>query len=298
MLQRLWATAPLLLTLSTLFWAGNFVLGRAVVDHIPPIALAFGRWVLAFLIVLVLARRHLRRDAPLLRAHAGPLALLAFLGVATFNALVYYGLHSTTVTNAVLMQSTMPVLIVVAAFAIDREPVRRAQLLAVALSLLGVAVIVSRGELRTVLGLRVAPGDAWILLAVILYALYTVLLRRRPPVHPLSFLAATFAFGALMLLPVMLWEQAGGAVLRWDAPTFAALAYVGVFPSLLAYLCFNRAVELIGAPRAGQYLHLMPVFGSALAALFLGERLQGFHLLGALLIAAGIALAQWKRSAA
>lgn len=297
--QRLWSTAPLLLVLATLFWSLNFVLGRAVIDLIPPIALSFWRWTIAFCIVLVFARPHLARgDLSVLRTQWKLVAVLGFLGVATFNALVYYGLHTTTVTNAVLLQSTMPVLIVLGSFLIFREPVRAVALIAVAVSLFGVAVIVARGNVETLLGLSMAPGDLWVITAVIGYALYSVLLRRRPAVHPLSFLAGTFAFGALMLLPVYLWEHVAVARVRWDLPTLAAIAYVGVFPSLIAYLCFNRAVELIGANRAGQYLHLMPLFGSALAALILGERLQGFHLLGAVLIGAGILLAQWRPRAA
>lgn len=293
--HRLWATAPLLLVLATLFWSLNFVLGRAVIELIPPIALSFWRWTIAFLIVLGFARPHLKRgDLATLRTQWKLVAALGFLGVATFNALVYYGLHTTTVTNAVLLQSTMPVLIALGSFLIFREPLRLLALLAVAVSLTGVAVIVARGDWSVLRTLSVAPGDAWIMLAVIFYALYSVLLRRRPAVHPLSFLAGTFAFGSLMLLPVYLWEHVTVAVIQWDLPTLAAIAYVGIFPSLLAYLCFNRAVELIGANRAGQFVHLMPVFGSALAALFLGERLQGFHLVGAMLIAAGIALAQFR----
>lgn len=293
--HRLWATAPLLLVLATLFWSLNFVLGRAVIELIPPIALSFWRWTIAFLIVLGFAWPHLKRgDFVTLRAQWKLVAALGFLGVATFNALVYYGLHTTTVTNAVLLQSTMPVLIALGSFLIFREPLRLLALLAVAVSLTGVAVIVARGDWSVLRTLSVAPGDAWIMLAVIFYALYSVLLRRRPAVHPLSFLAGTFAFGSLMLLPVYLWEHVTVAVIQWDLPTLAAIAYVGIFPSLLAYLCFNRAVELIGANRAGQFVHLMPVFGSALAALFLGERLQGFHLVGAMLIAAGIALAQFR----
>lgn len=292
---RLWATAPLLLVLATLFWSLNFVLGRAVIDLIPPIALSFWRWTIAFCIVLGFAWPHLvRRDFAVLRSQWKRVAVLGFLGVATFNALVYYGLHTTTVTNAVLLQSTMPVLIVLGSWLIFGEPVRLLALVAVAVSLAGVAVIVARGQAQTLLGLSMAPGDLWVVTAVIGYALYSVLLRRRPAVHPLSFLAGTFAFGALMLLPVYLWETATVAAVRWNLTTVAAFVYVGVFPSLIAYLCFNRAVELIGANRAGQYLHLMPLFGSSLAALLLGERLQAFHLLGALLIGAGILLAQWR----
>lgn len=291
-MRLLWSSAPLLLVLATLFWSGNFVLGRAVHEHVPPIALAFWRWAGAFLLVLGFAAPHLRRDWPVLRANGGRIALLALLGVATFNAMVYFGLNTTTVINAVLLQSTMPLLIVLGSWLIYREPVRRVQMLALLISLAGVAAIVSHGSLQALLALSLKPGDGLIFLAVIFYALYSVLLRQRPSVHPLSFLAATFALGALMLVPVYAFEHLAFRQIRLDGTTLAAIAYVAVFPSLLAYLCFNRAVEVIGANRAGQFLHLMPVFGSALAALFLGERLQLFHLVGAALIASGIVLAQ------
>lgn len=291
MFARLWRAPALLLVLTTLFWSGNFVLGRAVHAAVPPVALAFWRWVGAFLIVAGFAWPHLRRDLPLLRRHAALLAALAFLGVASFNTLVYAGLHTTTAINAVLMQSTMPLLILACSFALFGEKVRPVQLLAVALSLAGVGVIVARGSAETLRHFSLQPGDGLIFLAVCLYALYSVLLRQRPDVHPLSFVAATFALGAVMLLPLYLWEHLGGHPLRPTPVALGAIAYVAVFPSLLSYLCFNRAVELAGAARAGQFLHLMPLFGSLLAALFLGERLHGYHLAGAALIALGIALA-------
>lgn len=292
MLKRLWSTPPLLLMLATLFWSGNFVLGRALHLQMPPVGWAFWRWVLAATLVTLFAWPKLRRDALLIRAHLGLLLLLAFLGVATFNTLVYHGLHTTTAINAVLLQSIMPLLIFVASFLIFRESVRLLQAVALAISLAGVAVIVSGGSLAAILELAFAPGDAWILLAVVLYALYSVLLRRRPAIHPLSFLSVTFIAGALMLLPLYLWEHATQGPMRVDATSLLAIAYVGVFPSILSYLCFNRAVELAGANRAGLYLHLMPVFGTALAALFLGEALRAYHVVGAALIAAGILLAQ------
>ena len=166
-------------------------------------------------------------------------------------------------------------------------------MLALTISLAGVAVIISHGSLQALLGLSLRPGDGIIFLAVVFYALYSVMLRKRPQVHPLSFCAATFAVGSLMLLPVYLVEHIGYRQIHFDGSTALALVYVMVFPSLLAYLCFNRAIELIGANRAGQYLHLMPVFGTGLAAIFLGERLQGFHVVGAVLIAAGILISQY-----
>ncbi len=292
-MTRLWSTAPLLLVFATLFWSGNFVLGRAVHEHIPPIALAFWRWFGAFLLVIGFAWPHLGRDWPALTANPLRLALLSLLGVATFNSMVYFGLNTTTVMNAVLLQSTMPLLIVLGSFLVYREPVRKVQMLALLISLVGVAVIISHGSLEALLGLALRPGDGIIFLAVVFYGMYSVLLRQRPQVHPLSFCAATFALGSLMLLPVYAVEHLEFRQIHFDAPTLVAIAYVTVFPSLLAYLCFNRAVELIGANRAGQFLHLMPVFGTVLSAIFLGERLQGFHVAGAVLIAAGILLAQW-----
>jgi drug/metabolite transporter (DMT)-like permease len=288
-----WNSAAILLVIATLCWSGNFIVGRAVAGQVPPIALAFWRWTLGFVLVIGPAWKHLRRDTPALRARFGTLLILSFLGIALFNSLVYVGLQTTTATNGVLMQSVMPLLILLFSYLLFKERVTRGQLAAVAISLVGVMVIVSRGTLQTLLDLAFAVGDAWIFLAVLGYGLYSVLLRQRPAVHPLTMLAATFVLGALMLLPFYLWESLAGNEISPTPTAIAAIVYVAVFPSLVAYLCFNRAIELIGANRVGQYLHLMPVFGSILAAIFLRERLQGFHLAGGLLIAAGIVLATY-----
>ncbi|MCC2657890.1 MAG: Drug/metabolite transporter permease superfamily protein [Panacagrimonas sp.] len=292
MLRAVWSTPALLLIVSTLCWSGNFVLGRAMHEHVPPIGLAFWRWTGALLLVVGFAAPHLRRDWTALWTEPLRLVLLSFLGVASFNSLVYLGLNTTTATNAVLLQSVMPLMIFLASYAIYREAVQPVQVIALAISLVGVTTIISHGSMAALLSLSLRPGDGWVLLAVVFYALYSVLLRRRPQVHPLSFLAATFALGALMLLPVYLAEHLAVRRIQVDGPTLASIVYVAIFPSVVAYLCFNRAVELAGPNRAGQYLHLMPVFGSALAALFVGERLAWFHWAGAGLIACGILLAR------
>lgn len=291
MKARLWSSPRLLLVVAMLAWSGNFVLGRGVSAAVPPVALAFWRWAGALALVIGFAWPHLRRDLPVLRAHRRDLLWLSALGVAAFNTLVYIGLGTTTAINGLLLQSTMPLVILLCSFALFGERVGRVQLAALALSLAGVLVIVGRGSPGALLELSLTPGDGWIFLAVVCYALYSVLLRRRPAVHPLSFIAATFALGTAMLLPVYAWEHLLVEPLRLTPVSLAAIGYVAVIPSLLAYLCFNRAVELIGANRAGQFLHLMPVFGSLLAAVFLGEVLQGYHLWGIALIGAGIGLA-------
>lgn len=285
----------LLLTLAVLFWSGNFIVGRAIHDATPPVTLAFVRWSLATLLVLPLGWRHLRQDWPRLAGHWPITLLLSLLGIAAFNALAYAALQWTEAINAFLMQSVMPVLIVALSFVFFGERITGRQLGGVAVSLAGAAVIILRGEWRTIASLAVNQGDLLMLIAVIGYAGYSVLLRRRPPIHPLSFVTVTFTIGALLLAPLVVWEMLAGERIEFSLATALAIGYVAVFPSIVAYLCFNRGVELVGANRAGLFIHLMPVFGSLMAIVFLGESFHGFHAVGIVLIACGIFLATRTR---
>jgi drug/metabolite transporter (DMT)-like permease len=275
-----------------LFWSGNFITGRGVRDVVPPVALAFWRWTGAFLIALPFALPYLRRDLPVLRKHWLVTLVLAATGVAAFNTMVYMGLRTTTALNAVLLQSATPLFILLWAVVLFgiRPAVHEAA--GIAVSMVGVAVIAGQGSLARLLSLTVNSGDLWVLGAVASYAFYTALLRRRPPVHPLSFLLASFALGILVLVPFYLAELASGRQIVPGLPAFAALGYVAVFPSFLAYLAYNRGGELIGPGRAGQYIHLMAVFGTLLAVGLLGERLRLFHAVGIGLIGIGLVLAQ------
>ncbi|HUA56799.1 MAG TPA: DMT family transporter [Candidatus Sulfotelmatobacter sp.] len=287
---RLWHAPRLLLAAASLFWAGNFIVGRAVHGTVPPFGLAFWRWTGSLVLVLGFAWPHLRRDAAVLRRHWPVLLLLSGLGVSAYSALTYLGLQSTTAINALLLQSAMPLVILVWCFALFGERARPLQLAGIVVSLAGVAVIVTRGTPQLLLAFALGPGDPWVLVAVLSYALYSTLLRKRPPVHPLSFLAASFAFGAALLLPLYLWEHLSGAPTRPSAAGLLAIGYLALFPSCLAYMFYNRGVELIGPTRAGQFFHLMPVFGTVLAVLLLGEPFEWFQGLGFVLIAAGIGL--------
>jgi Permeases of the drug/metabolite transporter (DMT) superfamily len=278
--SRMWSSAWTLLALVALFWAGNVVLGRAVVGHVPPITLAFWRWMGAFMLTIGFAWPRLKRDRAALRRHWPMMLLLSATGIASFNTMSYIGLQYTTALNALLLQSAMPLIILLWAFALFGQRPSASQALGVVVSLTGVAVIAGQGSLERLAHLSVNPGDAWILGAVVIYAMYTPLLRRRPPVHPFSFLVATIGIGSLMILPFYVWEAAGGARITGGWPSYAAIGYTAVLPSFVAYLFFNRGVELIGAARAGQSVHLMPVFGTALAVLFLGERLHLYHAAG------------------
>lgn len=293
--QRLYDQPYLLLVLATLFWSGNFVLGRAVRAEVPPVGLAFWRWTTGSILIIGFAWPHLKRDWPMILRHWKLVLLLAFLGVTLFNTLVYTGLQFTTAINALLMQSTMPVLIVLMSYLLFRETVTPLQIVGILLSLAGVLAIVGQGDLTVLLGLSLNLGDLLIFVAVAGYAAYSALLRRRPPLHPLSLIAATFIAGAAVLLPFYVWEHASGRTVSFDGVTLLTIAYVAIFPSILAYLCFNRGVELAGANRAGLFIHLMPVFGSIMAILFLGERFQWYHGFGILLILLGILLATRRK---
>jgi len=288
----------LLLTLAVLFWAGNFILGRAFHAEIPPIALAFWRWVGAAILVTWPALPHLRRDRQALINAWPAVLLLSLLGIAAFNTLAYSGLQYTQAINAFLLQSMMPVLIVLFSFLIFREKVTRLQSLGILVSLCGAVLITARGDFERLLSLSFNRGDLLVFSAIACYAGYSVMLRKRPRAHPLAFIATTFWLGSIFLVPLYLWETFTVASLELTPSTLLVLAYVMVFPSIISYLCFNRGVELVGANRAGLFIHLMPVFGGLMAVVFLGEVFGWYHGAGVVLIGLGIYLATRKKSSA
>lgn len=288
----------LLLTLTALLWSINMVVGRFIAGHVPPVSLALVRWVGATLILLPFALPQIRRDLPVIKRHFWLLVLLSATGIASYNAMSYYGLQYTEAVNGLLVQSTAPLLVAVWSFVIFRDKLSLGQMAGVATSLAGVVVIISRGDVDTLLHLKLNTGDVWIICALVIYAFYAAILRKRPPLGPLSFLAVIMALGAVLLVPFALFEMALGRVLVFDHVTLSVLAYVVIGPSIVAYLFFNRAVELVGANAAAPFLHLMPVFGTALAIVFLGEKLAWYHFAGYALVIAGIALATLSAKAA
>lgn len=286
----------LLLSLCALFWAGNFVLGRAMHELIPPIGLAFWRWALASALVLPFVWRPLRAQWPLLRAHWQRMLVLAVLGVSGFNTFVYLGLQTTSATNSVLIQSTMPVQILLLNWLWFGARARPRELASIGLSMAGVLFIITGGAPWRLFDGAWNRGDLWILGAALIWALYSVLLRWRPAgLDARAFLGFTLVAGWLALLPLYAGEVLTGRHIVWNTPTLLSVAYVAVFPSALAYLFWNRGVALVGANSAGHYIHLMPVFGSLMAVLFLGEVFAWYHATGAAMVAAGILLTAWQR---
>jgi drug/metabolite transporter (DMT)-like permease len=280
----------LLLAIAPLCWASNAVLARGVVDIIPPVSLAFWRWTIASLLLLPFAHQHAKRDWQLFIRHWKMLFFLSLVGITGFNTLLYIAVHTTTAINAALIQTTMPAVIIVITWIGFKEKVTRLQSLGVGLCMLGGCLVVLRGKFSTFFELSFVQGDLLMLVAVLLYALYSVFLRRRPPMHPLSFLVYTFAMGAMGLLPFYLWELSCHGAFKLSASTVSSISYLALFPSIVAFFCWNRGVELIGANRAGLFINLIPVFASLMAIIWLGESLKAFHIAGMLLIFTGMIL--------
>jgi drug/metabolite transporter (DMT)-like permease len=283
----------LLLSGAALLWAGNFVLGRAMRGHIPPIGLAFWRWALALAVLLVLFGRRLSAQRAPLLARWRLVVLLGILGVGNFNLFVYLGLQHTTATNALLLNAAAPAFIVVLSFLSGLGRPTGRLLLGVALSLSGVAAILSQGRASTLLELQLNPGDLWVLAAVLSWSLYTVLLSRRPSgVEPMVLLTALVLVGTAWIAPFYAWEIARGLRVTFDLVTAGSVLYVGVFASLVAYAFWNAGVAQAGASRAGVFLNLMPAFGTLLAVALLGEPFRLFQAVGIGLILAGVTLGQ------
>jgi drug/metabolite transporter (DMT)-like permease len=287
----------LLLTLTTLFWSGNMVIGRAIRDDVPPLSLAFWRWAIAFALTLPLALPHLRSQWPLLKRGWRPILILGLLGVGCYNTLAYIGLQYTSATNAVLLNSFIPIATIALSWAFLKKHLHPVEWLGVLISLIGVTTIVARGELSTLAGLTLNIGDLWILLAVIAWAFYTIGLRWRPAgIHPMLMLAAFTSVGLLALTPAYAWEIAQGRVIHLTPPALAGIAYTGLLPGFAGYIFYNHAVGEVGASKASLFIHLMPVFGTLLSAIFLAEIPQTYHFIGIALIFSGIFLTTSKKS--
>lgn len=297
---RTWQTCALL-ALANLFWAGNWVVGRALREVWPPLTLNFGRWLLAALILAPIAWPLLRGKWHLVRRHATLLCLLALTGGAMFQSMVYLGLQHTTTTNAVLISSAAPMFVMLCSWVIERQKATRAQVLGVLLSFAGVLVILSRGSPALLLELDIHAGDAWILLGMPVWGVYSVLVRRLPPqLRGSAFLFAMSALTVPMLAgPMAIEASRAASILPALTPgALLGLAYTAVFASVIAFMCWNRAVAAVGPNAAGTSLPLMPLFGTVLAMIFLGEQLQAFHVAGIVTILAGIAVTTRTSNAA
>ncbi|HEV3500892.1 MAG TPA: DMT family transporter [Bradyrhizobium sp.] len=284
----------LLLSITALCWAGNAIVGRLAAGHIPPVTLSFLRWTFAFLIILPFAWKHLKRDWGAIRRHLGIMIVLSITGIGAFNTLQYWALEHTQALNTLLLQSAGPLFVAVWSLILLGVRLTPAQAGGIVVSLTGVLVILLHGDLSALTAIQFNKGDIIFTVALAIFGLYSVLSLKRPKIHGLSFVGFTFGCGAACLIPLWIWELVSRPVMQLDTANLLSLFYVAVFPSTLAYLCFNRGVQLIGANRAAPFFHVVPVFGSAMAMVFLGERPQLFHIIGFALVLTGVFVASRK----
>ncbi|UJF33869.1 DMT family transporter [Paenibacillus hexagrammi] len=280
----------LLLVLATCIWGGNFVAGKALVTHMPPLTLAALRWCIAFVCLLPFYGKEawqLRKEA--LR-HYKMILFLAVTGVAGFNTLTYVAVQYTGSINASLMNSATPIMVVILSWLMYRERIAWSALPGIILSMAGVCWIIGRGSLGAILGLSFNKGDLWMLVAILCWSLYTVGMKRAGRLFPASpFLLIQVTLALIVLIPLSAGELLlTSASIDWSPSLLAGLLYVGLFASIVAFLSWNRAIELAGPQRCAGFLNLIPLFSAIFATGFTGESLHLYHLLGAVLIVAGV----------
>jgi drug/metabolite transporter (DMT)-like permease len=297
-LQGLLSQPYLILALTTLFWGGNVVAGKAAVGHIDPYSLILLRWLGAFLAILPFALGAVRRDWAVLRDKWWLYLLFGTVGFTTFNVLVYVAAYYTSGVNNALDQVAVNIFVMLFNFALFRTRVRAVQLAGVAITIVGVAITATHGDLTRILALDVNLGDALVILACAAYAAYSIGLRWRPATHWMSFLVGSFAGAIVGALAFQATLGGGLGTLVTAIPAITPLGwlivlYTVVFPSLASQALYVRGVELIGTNRASLFINLIPFWGAIGSVLLLGEVLQPFHFVAGGLIVVGIVLAEW-----
>ena len=289
------AKAYFYLSITTLFWGGNSVAGKMAVGHVSPMMLTTLRWLVAITVILALMTPQIRRDWDKIRRHWLQLIAYGAIGFTLFNAFLYSAVKYTSAINAVILQAGIPMLIFIFNFALFRMKASLAQVVGFTVTLTGVLLTAAHGDVASLMRLRFNFGDVLMILACIVYAAYTVALRWKPNMHWQSFNAAP-AYGALLsAIPLLGWEVASGSALAPDATGWAIILYAAIFPSLMSQVLYVRGVEMIGANRAGLFINAIPVFGTLLSVLLVGEAFQPFHLVALALVLGGIAIAERGR---
>lgn len=282
---------------ATAIWSGNFIVARGLSDAIPPVSLAFYRWVTAVLFFSPFALRGMIREWPLIRRHLPYIAVTAFLGVTCFNTFIYIAGHTTTAMNLSLIAISFPVFIILLSRILFGEVLTLKKGAGILLVLAGVVSLITGGSLARLLEIRFAVGDLWMLAAAMIFAVFSILLKRKPGgISVVTFQFTSFFLGLLFLAPFFIWEQGRvtGDFLNLtflNRSTLPAILYIGIFASLCAFLLWNRAIEALGPARASMVYYTLPLFSGMLAHLFLGERVGLVHLISLVLILSGIVMA-------
>ncbi len=282
----------LMLITAAVFWGGNFVAGRAALNELPPFTLALLRWIAALLVLLPFAWGDLKRHGrDCLQRHASAIVGMGFLGIAGFTAVVYVAIEHTTAINAAILSSWSPMMIVIVSFFVLGERVSVGQLAGFVLSFVGVMWIVSKGSLATLAHFRFNPGDVLMLAANLIWAFYSIIVRKSASQMPaLVNFTLTIATGLVFLLPAAGWELSVREVHLFRADVLLEVLYLGLFASVVAFLCWNMAVRELGPSKASPFLNLVPLFATLFAVAFLGEKVQVAQAAGGMFILAGVYL--------
>ena len=284
--------AYIFLIFATLFWSGNFIVGKAAsLFEIPPFTLNFYRWLFAWLILAPFTFKEIFKKKNYILRNINLILILGITSITLFNSIIYYALNFTQVISGVLMISTIPVMIIFFCWIFKIERTNFYQILGVIFSLLGVVVIVTKADLGKLLNLNFNKGDLWMVVAMFSWAMYSALLRKKKfELSQISFLQTIISAGLILLLPAYLIEMALGYRLNIHLPFILTLSYVVLFPGLASFFFWIKGISIIGSNRAGIFLHLMPIFSTVMAILIFKEKFMIFHLIGALLIVIGIIL--------
>jgi drug/metabolite transporter (DMT)-like permease len=288
--------AYIFLVLATLFWSGNFIVGKAAsLFEIPPFTLNFYRWTFAWLILAPFTLKEILQKKNYILGNIKLILILGITSITVFNSIVYYSLNFTQVISGVLMISTIPVMIIFFCWVLKIEKTNFYQILGVIFSLLGVVVIVTKADLGKLFSLNFNKGDLWMVVAMFSWAMYSALLKKKKfDLTHISFLQTIITAGLILLLPAYLIEMALGYKLNVNLPFVLTLSYVVLFPGLASFFFWIKGISIIGSNRSGIFLHLMPIFSTVMAVLIFNEKFMDFHLIGATLIIAGIVLSSKK----
>ena len=292
-------TAYIFLLFTTLFWSGNFIVGKAAsLYEIPPFTLNFYRWLFAWLILAPFTFKEIIEKKKYILDNIKLITALGITSITFFNSIVYYSLNFTNVINGVLMISVIPVMIIFFSWVFNIEKTNIYQITGVIFSLLGVAVIITRAELSILLDLDFNKGDLWMVVAMFSWAIYSVLLKKKKhKLSQISLLEVIITMGLIFLLPIYFIEMKMGYHVILNTPFVLTLTYVVLFPGLISFLFWIKGIALIGANRSGIFLHLMPIFSVLMAIIIFKEKFMFFHFMGALLILIGILLSNKKNYA-
>jgi len=289
-------SAYVFLLLATLFWSGNFIVGKAAsLFEIPPFTLNFYRWTFAWLILAPFTLKEIIQKKDYILKNIKLIFILGITSITIFNSIVYYSLNFTQVISGVLMISTIPVMIIFFSWIFKIEKTNIYQILGVIFSLTGVAVIVTKANLNVLINLNFNKGDLWMVVAMFSWAMYSALLRKKKfDLSQTSLLEVIITAGLIFLLPAYLIEMYLGFKLNINIPFILTLSYVVLFPGLASFICWIKGIAIIGSNRSGIFLHLMPIFSTILAILIFREKFMNFHILGAVFIVGGIFLSSKK----